>query len=268
MLRITTIQTDLIWQNKAANLEKIGNILRGPLRGTTDVVVLPEMFTTGFSMSPETLAEPMSGATMAFLKEHSHALDAAIMGSFICEEDSKFYNRLVWMQPDGQFWTYDKRHLFSLANEQNHYTAGMQRLQIEWRGWKICPMICYDLRFPVWSRNVGPDFYDVLIYVANWPERRRQPWQSLLVARAIENQAFVVGVNRVGADGNGVLHSGDTTIVDFSGEKLFQRTYTEGSETTTISKADLINFRQKFTFLADQDAFVMCRTRHKSNSFF
>jgi omega-amidase len=179
----------------------------------------------------------------------------AIMGSFICEEGGKFYNRLVWMQPDGQFWTYDKRHLFSLANEQNHYTAGTQRLQIEWRGWKICPMICYDLRFPVWSRNVGPDFYDVLIYVANWPERRRQPWQSLLVARAIENQAFVVGVNRVGADGNGISHSGDTTIVDFSGEKLFQRAYTEGSETTTISKADLVNFRQKFTFLADQDAF-------------
>jgi omega-amidase len=255
MLRITTIQTDLIWQNKAANLEKIGSILRGPLRGKTDVVVLPEMFTTGFSMAPETLAEPMTGATMAFLRQHSHSLDAAITGSFICEEDGEFYNRLVWMQPDGQFWTYDKRHLFSLANEQNHYTAGSKRLQIEWRGWTICPMICYDLRFPVWSRNTGPDFYDVLIYVANWPERRRQPWQSLLVARAIENQTFVVGVNRVGADGNGVLHAGDTTIVDFSGEKLFQRSYTEGSETTTILKSDLMNFRKKFTFLADQDGF-------------
>lgn len=256
MLRITTVQADLIWQNKAANLEKFDKILRSPLRGETDVIVLPEMFTTGFSMSPETLAEPMNGATVAFLKEKSHALDAAITGSFICEENGKFYNRLVWMQPDGQFWTYDKRHLFSLANEQNHYTAGSERLQIEWRGWRICPMICYDLRFPAWSRNVAPDFYDVLIYVANWPERRRVPWQALLTARAIENQAFVVGVNRVGADGNDISHSGDTKIVDFAGENLFQRAHTEGVETTTLLKSDLMDFRKKFAFLADQDPFT------------
>lgn len=255
MLRITTVQADLIWQNKAANLKKFDKILRGPLRGETDVIVLPEMFTTGFSMSPETLAEPMSGATVALLKEKSRALDAAITGSFICAENGKFYNRLVWMQPDGQFWTYDKRHLFSLAAEQNHYTAGSKRLQIEWRGWRICPMICYDLRFPAWSRNQSPDFYDVLIYVANWPERRRHPWQALLTARAIENQAFVVGVNRVGADGNGVAHSGDTKIVDFAGENLFQRTHTEGVETTVLSKSDLMDFRKKFTFLNDQDDF-------------
>jgi omega-amidase len=257
MLRITTVQADLIWQNKAANLQKFDKILRGSLRGETDVIVLPEMFTTGFSMVPETLAEPMTGETIAFLTKKSHALDAAITGSFICKEKGKFYNRLVWMQPDGQFWTYDKRHLFSLANEQDHYTAGDKLLQIKWRGWTIRPMICYDLRFPVWSRNVAPDFYDVLIYVANWPERRRLPWQSLLTARAIENQAFVVGVNRVGADGNGISHSGDTTIVDFSGEKLFQRAHTEGVETTTILKADLMNFRKKFTFLADQDVFTI-----------
>jgi omega-amidase len=257
MLRITTIQADLIWQNKAANLQKMDNILRGPLRGTTDLIVLPEMFTTGFSMLPETLAEPINGPTMAFLTAKSRELDAAITGSFICEENGKFYNRLVWMQPDGQFWTYDKRHLFSLANEQNHYTSGSQRLQVQWRGWTICPMICYDLRFPVWSSNTPPDFYDLLIYVANWPERRRQPWQSLLVARAIENQAFVVGVNRVGVDGNGVMHVGDTTIVDFAGEKLFSSAYTEGSSTTTILKTDLVNFRKKFPFLDDQDAFTM-----------
>jgi omega-amidase len=257
MLRITTIQADLIWQNKAANLQKFVKILRGPLRGETDVIVLPEMFTTGFSMSPETLSEPMTGETMAFLKAKSKELDAAITGSFICAEGGNYYNRLVWMQPDGQFWTYDKRHLFSLANEQNHYTAGHHRLQIEWRGWTICPMICYDLRFPVWSRNVAPDFYDVLIYVANWPERRRQPWQALLTARAIENQAFVVGVNRVGVDGNGISHSGDTTIVDFSGDTLFSRAHTEGSDTTTLSKPDLMNFRKKFTFLADQDHFAV-----------
>jgi omega-amidase len=257
MLRITTVQADLIWEDKAANLQKFDKLLRGSLRGETDVIVLPEMFTTGFSMTPETLAEPMTGATMAFLRRKSHALDAAITGSFICEENGKYYNRLIWMQPDGQFWTYDKRHLFSLANEQNHYAAGDKLLQIEWRGWTIRPMICYDLRFPAWSRNVAPNHYDILIYVANWPERRRQPWQSLLVARAIENQAFVVGVNRVGLDGNGVLHSGDSMVVDFSGEKLFQRSHTEGVETTSLSKADLTRFREKFTFLADQDAFTM-----------
>ncbi len=257
MLRITTIQTDLIWQNKAANLEKMDKILRGSLRGETDLIVLPEMFTTGFSMSPETLAEPMNGATIAFLTDKSRALDAAITGSFICVENDKFYNRLVWMQPDGQFWTYDKRHLFSLAHEQNHYSAGNQRLIVHWRGWTICPMICYDLRFPVWSRNVAPDFYDVLLYIANWPERRRQPWQSLLFARAIENQAFVVGVNRVGEDGNGISHSGDSMIVNFAGETLLHRAHTEGVETTTLVKADLLNFRKKFTFLADQDHFTV-----------
>ena len=257
MLRVTTIQANLIWQNKAANLAKFDKILRGLSRDETDVVVLPEMFTTGFSMSPKTLAEPMSGETVAFLTEKSKALNAAITGSFICKEEEKYYNRLIWMQPDGQFQTYDKRHLFTLVREQDYYAAGQKILQIEWRGWTIRPLICYDLRFPVWSRNVEPNFYDVLLYVANWPERRRLPWQSLLVARAIENQAFVVGVNRVGADGHGVLHSGDTTIVDFSGERLFQRSHTEGVETTTLFKNDLLDFRQKFTFLADQDPFIL-----------
>ena len=255
MLRVTTIQTDLIWQNKAANLEKFDNLLRGPLRGETDVIVLPEMFTTGFSMSPETFAEPMNGATMDFLKRKSSELNAAITGSFICVENNKYYNRLVWMQPDGQFWTYDKRHLFSLANEQNHYSAGQKQLQIEWRGWTIRPMVCYDLRFPVWSRNVSPNYYELAIYVANWPERRRFPWQSLLTARAIENQAYIIGVNRIGADGNGVSHSGDTMVVNYAGETLQHRAYTEGVETTTLSKTDLMDFRKKFTFLADQDDF-------------
>ena len=193
--------------------------------------------------------------TMSLLKEKSNTLNTAITGSFICIENDMYYNRLIWMQPDGQFWTYDKRHLFTLAHEQDHYTAGQKMLQVTWRGWVIRPLICYDLRFPVWSRNVGPDFYDVLLYVANWPERRRLPWQALLTARAIENQAFVVGVNRVGADGNGISHSGDTTIIDFSGERLFQRSHTEGVETTTIFKENLTDFRKKFTFLADQDPF-------------
>lgn len=255
MLRVTTVQTDLIWQNKTANLEKIDQLLRGSLIGETDVIILPEMFTTGFSMSPEAFAEPIDGATMAFLKRKSTELNAAITASFICVENVKYYNRLIWVQPDGQFWTYDKRHLFSLANEQNHYAAGQKQLQIEWRGWTIRPMICYDLRFPVWSRNIAPNYYDLAIYVANWPERRRFPWQSLLTARAIENQAYIIGVNRIGNDGNGVAHSGDTMVVNYAGETLLHRAYTEGIETTTLSKTDLIDFRKKFTFLVDGDDF-------------
>jgi omega-amidase len=257
MLRITTVQTDLIWQNKVANLEKFDQLLKGTLRGETDVIVLPEMFTTGFSMSPELFAEPIEGTTMAFIKNKSSELNAAITASFICVENNNYYNRLVWIQPDGQFWTYDKRHLFSLAKEQNHYAAGHKQLQIEWRGWTIRPMICYDLRFPVWSRNAAPNYYDLAIYVANWPERRRFPWQSLLTARAIENQAYIIGVNRIGADGNGVGHSGDTMIVNYAGETLAHRAYTEGVETTLLSKTDLMDFRKKFTFLADQDRFDM-----------
>ena len=162
---------------------------------------------------------------------------------------------MLFRSPDGQFWTYDKRHLFSLANEQKHYSAGQTQLQIEWRGWTIRPMVCYDLRFPVWSRNVSPNYYELAIYVANWPERRRFPWQSLLTARAIENQAYIIGVNRIGADGNGVSHSGDTMVVNYAGETLQHRAYTEGVKTMTLSKTDLIDFRKKFTFLADQDAF-------------
>ena len=257
MLRITTVQADLIWQDKAANLAKFDTILRGLSRDETDVVVLPEMFTTGFSMSPETLAEPMTGTTVSFLKEKSHALNAAITGSFICVENDTYYNRLVWMQPDGQFWTYDKRHLFTLAHEQDHYAAGQKMLQIEWRGWTIRPLICYDLRFPVWSRNVGPNFYDVLLYVANWPERRRLPWQALLTARAIENQAFVAAVNRVGEDGNGIYHAGHSQIVDFNGQVLAKIENKTQSETLLLCRADLLAFRTQLAFLADKDNFEL-----------
>jgi omega-amidase len=253
-MRITTVQTQLVWEDKNANYQHIENLLSGIKRGDTDVIVLPEMFSTGFSMQPERLAEPLEGSALYFLKRKAWELDAVITGSFICEDKGNYYNRLVWMQPDGNFQTYDKRHRFTLAGEDKHYTEGGQKLIVEWRGWRFCPLICYDLRFPVWSRNVTP-YYDVLIYVANWPQIRRYPWQSLLVARAIENQSYVIGVNRVGADGNGFDHSGDSSVIDYAGEILFRRSFTEGVETTILSRENLDKFRQKFGFLRDGDYF-------------
>jgi omega-amidase len=269
-LKITTLQLDLVWENKTQNLQKINEILRGV--GKTDVIVLPEMFTTGFSMTPEKWAEPMSGDTFNWLKAKALELDAAITGSFICEESGHYFNRLIWMQPDGSFFKYDKRHLFSLAGEHQHYKAGSERITIEWRGWQVCPLVCYDLRFPVWSRN-SPNYhiqdifnentegvhntphYDVLIYVANWPAIRNHAWKSLLVARAIENQSYVVGVNRVGYDGNKIWHSGDTSIIDYQGGIIFDTTEKENISTTILNSGDLSKFRHKFGFLNDQDSF-------------
>lgn len=262
-LKITTVQIDLAWENKEQNLAKLDTILKGLPQ--TDIIVLPEMFTTAFSMKPAIFAEPMSGHTIQWLTEKAKELNAAIVGSFICVEKGQYFNRLIFMQPDGHYFKYDKRHLFTLAGEDQHYTAGKERITIEWRGWRICPLICYDLRFPVWSRNSKSfnldasenknEYYDVLLYVANWPERRNQAWKSLLLARAIENQSYTVAVNRIGDDGNGVSHSGDTSIIDYSGNILLQYSYTEGVNTTILSKTKLENFRNKFGFLNDQDIF-------------
>lgn len=263
-LRITTVQADLVWENKIENLGKFDDLLRGLKRGETDVVVLPEMFTTGFSMKPAAFAETMNEATIFWLKKKAWELDTAITGSFICIEKDKFYNRLVWMQPDGVYSVYDKRHRFTLARENEYYTEGVERLIVEWRGWRICPLICYDLRFPVWARNkkqasqgkgqVGVD-YDMLIYVANWPIARSHHWRILSEARAIENQAFVVAVNRVGTDANGYEHRGDTSVIDYAGDILLRRSFTEGVDTTIVSKVKLENYRKKFGFLFDQDDF-------------
>jgi omega-amidase len=270
-LKITTLQLDLVWENKTQNLQKIDEILRGV--GKTDVIVLPEMFTTGFSMTPEKWAEPMFGETFNWMKTKALEYDAAITGSFICEEEGHYFNRLIWMQPNGTFYKYDKRHLFSLAGEQHHYKEGIERITIEWRGWHICPLVCYDLRFPVWSRNTPnfqnndflnentegvqntPSYYDVLIYVANWPAIRANAWKSLLVARAIENQSYVIGVNRVGYDGNQIWHSGDSAVIDFKGGIIFETSEKENISTTILNRGDLLKFRNKFGFLNDQDSF-------------
>ncbi len=258
-LRITTVQADLIWENKIENLSKFDELLRGIKRGETDVIVLPEMFTTGFSMNPAAFAETMSDATVSWLKKKAWELDTAITGSFICVENDKYYNRLVWMQPDGTFSIYDKRHRFTLAGEHQYYTEGVERLIVEWRGWRICPLICYDLRFPVWARNrvqgEGLVDYDVLIYIANWPIARSHHWRILSEARAVENQAYVVAVNRVGTDANGYKYRGDTSVIDYAGEILLRCYFSEEVDTTIFSKEKLGNYRKKFGFLADQDTF-------------
>ncbi len=262
VMRITLVQSSLHWENPEANRAMFAEKLSG-LQGKTDLVVLPEMFTTGFSMQAATLAEPMDGPTMQWMQEQANALGAAITGSFMCEEDGYFFNRLVFMRPNGQYDSYDKKHLFSLAQEPQHFTAGRKRITFEWMGWKICPLICYDLRFPAWSRNTAGSFinglvsyYDLLIYVANWPERRAHHWRSLLTARAIENQTFVVGVNIAGTDGNGLIYTGDSALIDFSGQTLLQ--ISEGREdlqTFDITLEEMHAYRQQFPFLADRDVF-------------
>ncbi len=251
-LRITTVQSPLVWEDIEANLAMFSKKLDG-LAGTTDLVVLPEMFTTGFSMDAPRLAEPMNGRTMAWLTEQARATGAVVTGSFIAKEDVRYFNRLVWMRPDGSFEQYDKRHLFSPAAEHETYTKGQKKLVTEWLGWKICPLICYDLRFPVWSRNV--EGYDLLLYIANWPDRRSHHWKSLLTARAIENQCYVVGVNRCGTDGVGFHYTGDTSVVDYGGKNLHQVTDVEDVFTIPLSMEMLQDYRRSLQFLADRDEF-------------
>ena len=251
-LRITTVQSILHWKKIEANLAQFDKKLSG-LAGKTDLVILPEMFTTGFSMEPADVAEPTEGRSVQWMAEKAREIGAVVTGSLILEEDGHFYNRAIWMRPDGSFDQYDKRHLFSLANEHEVFTAGKTKLVTEWKGWRICPLVCYDLRFPAWSRNV--EGFDLLLFVANWPEKRRHHWKTLLVARAIENQCFVVGVNRVGSDEMGLDYVGDSAVIDFSGETIFQASQTENVSTHTLLKADMLNYRSKLQFLPDQDNF-------------
>jgi omega-amidase len=251
-MRISIIQATLHWQDKVKNLQLFAEKLL-PLKGETDVIVLPEMFSTGFSMQAEALAEPMSGTTFQWMKTQANLLQSVVVGSFICVEKQQYYNRLVWMQPDGIYHLYDKRHLFSLANEDKYFTAGTTRKIIEYKGFRFCPLVCYDLRFPVWSRN--DNAYDVLIYVANWPVPRVHHWDALLQARAIENQAFTVGVNIFGEDGNGLKYSGHSSIYDHAGILLHQICDKEDIASTELSLESLNAYRNRFSFLKDQDTF-------------
>lgn len=251
-LRASIIQTHLVWENKLANLEHFEQYLK-PLKGKTDLIILPEMFTTGFSMNPGILAETMDGPTMNWLSANSKKTEAVITGSFIAKENNQYYNRLVWMQPDGKYYTYDKRHLFTLAKEHEYYSPGTRRLIVELKGWKIHPLICYDLRFPVWSRNV--EGYDLLIYMANWPEMRSNAWKTLLIGRAIENQSYTIGVNRIGDDANNLHYTGDSSLIDYGGKLLYQATDVADVFTVELAKAPQDKFRSKLAFLADRDTF-------------
>jgi omega-amidase len=254
-ITIAVLQADLIWEKKVENIAFFDEKLKTLLDKKIDVIILPEMFTTGFSMKPELWAEKSDRSeTLAWMLEKATMLDAAICGSFMVAENGHYYNRLYWVQPDGAIFKYDKRHLFGLAKENEHYTAGTEKLIVTWRDWRICPLICYDLRFPVWSRNV--ENYDLLIYVANWPIPRVNAWKTLLMARAIENQSYCVGVNRVGTDGNGMYHSGESSVVDFQGHVLYQKKDEEDTFLITLNKESQANFRQKFPFLEDKDIFL------------
>ena len=259
-LTVTLIQTELHWENKEANLSMLEKKIRN-LQPPQQVVVLPEMFSTGFSMRPETLAEPMTGPTVKWMKELAATKKIILTGSLIIEEGGRYFNRLIWMLPNGQCGYYDKKHLFAFGEEDKHYTAGTERFIASVNGWKVALMVCYDLRFPVWARQQnepGEEFeYDLLIYVANWPQRRSHAWKSLLVARAIENQSYVVGVNRVGTDGKGIFHSGDSMLIDPLGEVLFHKEDDEAVFTGTLHKAQLQQVRARFPFWRDKDRFVV-----------
>jgi len=256
-LKVTICQQPLVWEDKRANLKFWEEKLL-PLKGQTDLVVLPEMFTTGFTMNVKELAETMDGETVSWLRNLSAELGATITGSAIIEEEGKFYNRMLWAYPDGNFTWYDKRHRFSFAGEDKFFTAGSERRIIEKDGWKFMPQVCYDLRFPVFSRNLKSDRYDVLVYIANWPAARSSAWRSLLVARAHENQCYVIGVNRVGTDGNGIAYDGSSLVVNPKGETLCS--FEEGEEameTVILSRSDLDDFRAKFRPLDDADEFEL-----------
>lgn len=254
-LKVTTFQAYLFWENIEKNLSNLALRLTS-LRLKTDLIVLPEMFNTGFTMNAEKCAEEMDGITMKWMLEQAKEYECVVTGSLIIKEEGKYYNRLIWMRPDGTYEKYDKRHLFTLAKEEKTFTAGKEKIVIELKGWKICPMICYDLRFPIWSRNVDKD-YDVLLYVASWPDSRIEHWQKLIPARAIENQSFVIGVNRVGYDGNEIYHPGGSMCISPSGEVVYYKPENEDLFTFTIYPSDLIENRDKFNFLDDADKFII-----------
>ncbi|EPR73258.1 Omega amidase [Winogradskyella psychrotolerans RS-3] len=255
VLNVALIQTSLVWENPKENRrllnEKINTITKG-----VDLIVLPEMFTSGFTMNPALVAETMTGDTIIWLTQLAKEKEAAIMGSLVISENNKFYNRMVCVDPSGAITTYDKRHTFTLAGEHNVYTAGTEKVMFNYKGWKICPLVCYDLRFPVWARNV--EDYDLLIYVANWPKVRIKAWDALLEARAIENMTYCIGVNRVGLDGNNHEYSGHSVAYDVLGTRIDNFLENEDAiEIVTLDKDLITKYREKLNFLNDRDHFSL-----------
>ena len=251
-LNVTFIQTALDWQDAGANRARFDGLIAG-IDEPTDLIVLPETFSTGFTMDAARYAEPMDGDTIAWMKLVAQDFGTTICGSLIIEEQGRYYNRLIWMPPDKPMSSYDKRHLFSPGGENRHFTPGRERSIFEIKGWRVCPLICYDLRFPVFSR--GADEYDLLLYVANWPKARRSAWRTLLPARAVENLCYLMGVNRIGADGNGIETVGDSMIVDYLGNLLVDCDDREHVVTTRLDGNALLRFRKKFPVYRDADRF-------------
>ncbi len=254
-LNVSIIQTSLFWEDKSKNLDhftqKINELPKG-----AEFVILPEMFTTGFSMNPENHAENMDGSSVNWMLETAGEHNIVLSGSLIIKDEGNYFNRSVTAFPDGRVYSYDKRHLFRMGEENKHYTAGNTRLIFSYKNWRIFPLTCYDLRFPVWSRNRGD--YDLVFYVANWPEPRRHVWKNLLIARALENQVYVIGVNRIGSDGQGLNYAGDSTVIDPKGRIISSiEPYEEATETVTISLSELNNFREKFPVGKDADEFEL-----------
>jgi len=251
-LSVTIIQADLHWHDAAANRQSFDAAIEAA-KLPTDLIVLPEMFTTGFSMDAPRLAETMQGESIQWMQEKARQTNAAICGSLIIRDGDRFFNRFILADAAGVQLTYDKRHLFRLADEQHHYEAGTRLATIEINGFRIRPMVCYDLRFPVWSRNKND--YDLLVFVANWPSRRHHAWENLLRARAIENLSFGVGVNRVGTDGNDLPYAGGSAIIDYLGHEIVDLGDRVGSATATLELEQLRKFRDRFAFHRDADEF-------------
>ncbi len=254
-LTLSLIQADLFWEDPKANRQQFETVIT-ELQESADVIILPEMFATGFSMQPQKLAESMQGETVQWMAQMAGQARAVVVGSVIIHEKDAYFNRLIWMRPNGSFEYYDKRHLFRMAGEHEVYAAGNQRQIVEIKGWKVLPLICYDLRFPVWARNRNKE-YDLLLYIANWPERRIAQWDILLKARAVENQSYVAAVNRVGNDGKDIRHPGHSSVIDFLGHTVCDLGEAVQTQTVTLHKAEQDDFRQNFPVWKDADAFTV-----------
>ena len=254
-LKVSLLQTELRWHDPAANRAHFDGLIDALAPDEPDLVVLPEMFTTGFTMEPAAVAETMSGETVAWLALVARDYGITLCGSLVVEDGGRYYNRLVWMPPDGKPGWYDKRHLFRMAGEHEHYSAGTRRRVFELHEWRVCPLVCYDLRFPAWSR--GRDEFDLQLFVANWPAARRSAWRTLLPARAVENLCYAVGVNRVGTDGNDIRYAGDSGAWDYLGSTLVDCGDEPTAVTITLAAAPLERYRRKFPAHLDADRFVI-----------
>lgn len=254
-MQISIIQPDIVWEDKTSNYRKYEKLL-SQIRKKPDIVILPEMFSTGFTMNQEKLSEPPGGGTFLWMARMASEGNFGICGSYIVREKNHVFNRWIFLDPDRQSWHYDKRHLFRMEDEEKNFTGGVKRVVFKYRQTRICPNICYDLRFPVWSRNRND--YDLLINSACWPETRRDVWITLLKARAIENQCFVAGANRTGVDGKGIKYCGDSMIINPEGEIVASADSTEDILTAEISLDELNEFRKKFPVQMDADEFNLC----------